>query len=335
VIELNRGVNLSHWLSQSERRGAERRQWITREDFSKIRSLGFDHVRLPLDEVQLWNEDGSKDADTWDLLEHALDWAEAEDLKTVCDLHILRSHYFDQKDTPALYTDPVELDKFCNLWKELAPVLAARSPQHVAIEILNEAVARDHADWNRVSGAAFRTIREVAPEHTIVLGSNWYCMCKTFTELDIPSDPNKILTFHFYNPMFVTHHKAKWTQVGEWDGPISYPGIPFPDGVPTDIEPLLRERMVSQNTSWGREQMLEELTAPLQRARETGSKLYCGEFGVHNKAPLSVRQAWLLDATSVFEANDIGWAVWDWKGVFGVVDGSGKPTGIHEVMLRD
>jgi len=83
MISLQRGVNLSHWLSQSERRGAERRAWTSRDDFSRIRSFGFDHVRLPVDEVQLWNEAGGKENEAWDLLEHALDWAEAEDLRMV------------------------------------------------------------------------------------------------------------------------------------------------------------------------------------------------------------------------------------------------------------
>jgi endoglucanase len=334
VIELERGVNLSHWLSQSERRGAERRKWTARDDFSRIRSLGFDHVRLPLDEEQLWNADGSKEPDAWDLLEHALDWAEAEDLRVVCDLHILRSHYFDQKDAPALYTDPAELDKFCSLWRGLAPVLAARSPAHVALEILNEAVARDPADWNRVSGAAFRAIREAAPDHTIVLGSNWYCMCRTFADLEIPPDPNKILTFHFYNPMSVTHYRAKWTPGGAWDGPISYPGLPFPQGVPDDVDEPLRSRMVAHNVPWGPEQMEQELSEPLRRARETGSRLYCGEFGVYGAAPVEIRKAWLRDATTAFEKHGIGWSVWDWKGSFGVVDADGNPTGVHEALIR-
>jgi len=176
MISLRRGVNLSHWFSQSERRGIERRAWTTREDFIRIRSMGFDHVRLPLDEVQMWDEQGRREPDAWDLLEHALDWAEAEELKVVCDLHILRSHHFNQETDPGLYTDPAELERFLDRWRDLAPVLSCRSPEHVALEILNEAVARNPADWNRVSGAAFRTIRDIAPLHDIVLGSNWYCM---------------------------------------------------------------------------------------------------------------------------------------------------------------
>ena len=333
MIDIQRGVNFSHWLSQSERRGAERRAWITREDFALARTLGFDHIRLPLDEDQFWNPDGSRESDAWDLLEHALDWAEAEDLRVVCDLHILRSHHFNQTSTPALYTDPAELDRFCSLWRELAPRLAQRSHDHVALEILNEAVARDGADWNRVSGAAFRTIREAAPHHTIVLGSNWYCMCRTFGELEIPDDPNKILTFHFYNPMFVTHHKAKWTPEGAWDGPIAYPGRPFPGGIPDDVPEPLRSRMREKDVAWDIGTMRQELSDPLRRAQETGSRLYCGEFGIHQGAPLEVRKAWLRDAREAFETENIAWAVWDWKGVFGVVDTDRRPTGIHPALV--
>ena len=333
MISLQRGVNLSHWLSQSDRRGADRRAWTTRDDFSRIRSFGFDHVRLPVDEVQLWTETGEKDHEAWDLLEHALDWAESEDLRVVCDLHILRSHYFDQKDTPALYTDPAAQEHFLELWRQLAPVLAARPPEHMALEILNEAVARDTRDWNRVSSAAFHTIREAAPRHDIVLGSNWYCMCKSFDTLEIPDDPLKILTFHFYNPMAITHNRAEWTPLGKWDGDTAYPGLPWPQGVPESIPEPLRSRMLAANIPWGVEQMEQELSIPLARARKTNSRLYCGEFGVHALAPVAVRRAWLRDAVQTFEKHDIAWAVWDWKGSFGVVDREGNPTGIHEALF--
>jgi endoglucanase len=335
MISLKRGVNLSHWLSQSDRRGDERRAWIARDDFRRIRAFGFDHVRLPLDEVQLWTEAGERETEAWDLLERALDWAEEEDLRMVCDLHILRSHFFDQKDTPALYTDRTALDDFLRLWRELAPVLAARSPDRVALEILNEAVARDTADWNRVSGEAFRTIREAAPRHDIVLGSNWYCMCKSFDTLEIPDDPRKILTFHFYNPMAVTHNRANWTPLGGWDGPISYPGPPWPEGVPESVPEPLRGRMAKANVPWGPGQMEQELSLPLARASVTGSRLYCGEFGVHAAAPTAIRRAWLGDAVRTFESHGIGWAVWDWKGVFGVVDREGRSTGIERALFQD
>ena len=50
-FRINRGTNLSHWLSQSEERGEARRQHIQEDDFERLEQLGFDFVRLPIDEV--------------------------------------------------------------------------------------------------------------------------------------------------------------------------------------------------------------------------------------------------------------------------------------------
>ncbi|MCB9496188.1 MAG: cellulase family glycosylhydrolase [Fibrobacteria bacterium] len=333
MISLRRGVNLSHWLSQSSRRGLERERWIGGADFALMAELGFDHVRLPLDEEHLWDESGRREGAAWELLDRALDLAAEHGLRAVCDLHILRSHHFNQADVPALYRDPAALDAFCGLWSELGSHLSRRDPESVALEILNEAVARDGADWNRVAARAFSAIREVAKGHTILTGSNWYCMCKTFGELEIPADPNQLLTFHFYNPMCITHYRASWTEIGAWTGPVEYPGLPWPFGVPTDVPEPLRSRMEQSNVVSDESTMLEEIQLPLSRARETGLGLYCGEFGVHDKAPLELRKAWLSDAVAVFESQGIGWAVWDWKGVFGVVDGEMRPTGIHEALI--
>ena len=49
--------------------------------------------------------------------------------------------------------------------------------------------------------------------------------------------------------------------------------------------------------------------------------------------PLDVRKAWLHDTVATFEESGIGWALWDWKGDFGVVDRAMRPTGIHEALF--
>jgi endoglucanase len=50
MFEIRRGTNISHWLSQSRARGAERRAWFTEDDVQRIAGWGFDHIRLPIDE---------------------------------------------------------------------------------------------------------------------------------------------------------------------------------------------------------------------------------------------------------------------------------------------
>ena len=52
-FKIKRGTNVSHWLSQNnEDRGEARRLHIQEDDFARLDSLGFDFVRLPIDEVQ-------------------------------------------------------------------------------------------------------------------------------------------------------------------------------------------------------------------------------------------------------------------------------------------
>ena len=75
-FEIHRGTNISHWLSQSAARGDERRGWFTRSDVDRIGDWGFDHIRLPIDEEQLWNEEGKRDAEAFDLLSAAIDWCD-------------------------------------------------------------------------------------------------------------------------------------------------------------------------------------------------------------------------------------------------------------------
>ena len=50
-FKIKRGTNVSHWLSQSEARGEMRRLHIQEEDFARLEKLGFDFVRIPIDEA--------------------------------------------------------------------------------------------------------------------------------------------------------------------------------------------------------------------------------------------------------------------------------------------
>ena len=94
-FKIQRGTNVSHWLSQSEERGEARAKHIQEDDFARLDSLGFDFVRLPIDEVQFWDEDGNKLEEAWELMTNAINWAEKHHLRTIVDLHIIRSHYFN------------------------------------------------------------------------------------------------------------------------------------------------------------------------------------------------------------------------------------------------
>ena len=82
--------------------------------------------------------------------------------------------------------------------------------------------------------------------------------------------------------------------------------------------------------------MARRIARPLAARRRTGRPIYCGEFGsldTIDRVDESIRPAWFADVISLFEEHDIPWAVWDYgKGGFGVLDKSGRPNRLVEIM---
>jgi endoglucanase len=333
TFEVKRGTNVSHWLSQSKRRGAERAAWFTQDDVRRIARLGFDHVRLPMDEVQMWDEAGRAEEGAFALLDAALDWCAQAGLRAIVDLHVMRSHFFNDKAVPPLFADPAEVGRLADLWRELSARLRLRPTDLVAYELLNEAVAPTAEDWNRVALAAFAAVRALEPERTIVLGSNRFNSADTFDELAVPDDDRCILTFHFYMPMLVTHHQAGWWDGGAYAGRIRYPGLPIAPRDYARQDETLRSRLAEWNRPYDRAAMLVDLRKPLAVRERTGLPLYCGEFGCYEKTPLPLRQAWYRDIVRTFKEQRIAWANWDYKGGFGVVTPDGRDTGIAGILL--
>lgn len=333
MIQLKRGTNISHWLSQSETRGVARKNYFTQDDVKRIADWGFDHIRLPIDEVQMWDAAGRQDPEAFGLLESALNWIDRAGLNVIIDLHILRSHFFNQGTEPALFTDPAEAHKFAGFWRQLSARFGDRPNDRVAYELMNEPVATNAADWNRVSQIALRAIRETESERPVVLGSNRWSHVFSFNELEVPNDRHLILTFHYYLPMLITHHRAPWSLEGRlYSGPVQYPGKPIPDAQFAALPADVRKQVEPFNRYYDRDVMISNLSQPLAAAKRTGLPLYCGEFGVIDNTPHDIRLAWFRDVISVFEQFDIGCANWDYKEEFGLLT-KGESNGIAEILL--
>lgn len=333
TIGIKRGTNISHWLSQSRARGEDRRKWFTRDDVQRIAGWGFDHIRLPVDEEQMWAEDGTRESEAFDLLNNALDWCAEAGINCIVDLHIIRSHHFLMKEEPALYTDPAEMARFTDLWRDLSAALNTRPVTTVAYELLNEAVAHDPERWNVVAHQAFDAIRALEPERKILMGSNQFCQVQTFPDLKIPDDDHAILTFHFYNPMAITHYKAGWMDLKAYTGPIQYPGQTIPDHAISELETVIENgrKYVEQ---FNRDEIMRQVRIAYDVAQQHDKPLYCGEFGVIFYTPDDIRARWYADIVSVFEELGIGWANWDYKGGFGLLQRDGiTETGVHKILL--
>ncbi|HDQ45529.1 MAG TPA: glycoside hydrolase family 5 protein [bacterium] len=336
AFTVRRGTNISHWLSQSDRRGEAREAWFTEQDVAFLAGLGLDHLRIPVDEEQLWDEAGEKEPEAFRLLHAGLEWCARHNLRAIVDLHILRSHHFNEP-VIRLWTDPAAQDRFVRLWRDLSEELRGYPVDRVAYELMNEAVADDPEDWNRLAARAYAAIRENEPERVIVIGSNRWQIVHTFDALKVPeNDPHLLLSFHFYTPMPLTHYKAPWWRDGgEYAGPVRYPGrivkeddlAPYPENV--------RDAIRGDNGFYTRDSLEALLEKPLRKRAETGLPLYCGEWGCLPTVPETDRLAWYQDMVTILEKHGIGWATWDYKGDFGLIDREGRPVEELIAVLLD
>jgi endoglucanase len=324
---LRTGVNVSHWLSQSRARGEERKQYITKADFDTIASIGFDHVRIPVDEVQLWDSLGKKEPEAFALLHKAILRAFSAKLRVIVDLHILRSHYFISENN-TLWTSPAEQQKLVDLWLQLSEELHQYPNDKLAYEILNEAVAKDPEDWNKLLNNVIGALRIKEPRRKIVVGSNMWQIPDTFPELRIPeNDANIILSFHFYTPLALTHHTASWSEGAEYTGPVNYPGQIIDTSQYKNLSAATAEFMRTTANGYFNKKILEEKMLPaIKIAKMRNLPLYCGEYGVYPRIPEDIMFRYYKDVCSIFNENGIAYCHWCYKGDFPVVGKNGEPN---------
>ena len=326
-FRIKRGTNLSHWLSQSEARGEMRRLHIQEDDFERLEQLGFDFVRIPIDEVQFWDEQGNKLQEAWDLLTNALDLARKHNLRAIVDLHIIRSHYFNavnegDKSANTLFTSEKAQQDLINLWYQLSDVLKGYSNDWVAYEFMNEPVAEEHEQWNQLVAKVHKALREREPQRTLVVGSNRWQGFETMKYLKVPEgDKNIVLSFHYYNPMILTHYGAWWTPIGQYKGKVHYPGVlvskedyeAAPDSLKPILEPYTREE-------YNIERIKSDFKDAIAVAKKYGLQLFCGEWGVYEPVDRELAYQWTKDMLSVFDEYDIAWTTWCYDADFGFWD---------------
>lgn len=73
---------------------------------------------------------------------------------------------------------------------------------------------------------------------------------------------------------------------------------------------------VVQNADW----LWETRFARWAELRQQGTGVMVGEWGAYNKTPHDVTLRWMEDNLRVFERAGLGWALWNFRGAFGILD---------------
>ena len=320
---LQHGINASEWFAQSagDYSAARTNRYTDEKDITLMAQLGFDNVRLSIDAVPLEQYPRGADglnADFVSRLDHAVDAMLANGLAVQIDMHP-EDGYKQQ-----LRTSDYQVDELAALWRKLAAHFANRDPNLVFFEILNEPEVNDPYRWAGIQERLAAAIRQAAPHHTIIATGPNYSDIQNLLTLHPLADGNVIYNFHFYEPHEFTHQGASWG-LSWW---ISTHGIPYP---PTDagMQALLAQVPDAANRyalesywldGWNARRIRMMVDAAAAWGHENHVPLISNEFGAYRgfSDPVS-RANWIHDVRTAFEADGIGWTMWDYRGGFGVV----------------
>ena len=311
TLQLGRGVNIEGWLSHQDRPLEQRPLSFEREDAERVAAAGLEHLRINVNEKSLWDDDGRENRENFDRVDALLEDCARLGLKAVFDLHVIRSHFFNAKVRP-LFEDDACIEEFLETWRKLSAHLRGWPNDLLAYEFLNEPVADDSEDWNRVVAAIHPMLRELEPERTLVLGSNAYSSPGTFPRLTVPEDDHMILTFHFYLPFALTHYRV-FRREGMYEGPVHYPGQVIADEDLATMSEEMREKSLRDNGPYDREVIREKFRPAIDVAAAHGMPLYCGEWGCYDTVPRPTRLRWLSDMVRVLAEENICWAAYAYR----------------------
>lgn len=324
MMRLRRGINIEGWLRACNAPEREKTSGFTREDVELVARLGFDHVRVNVNEEHLWRPDGRRREWSFAAVDRLLDDCADCGLEAIFDLHTLYCHSFDKWQDQSLFEKQECVDHFTARWRELSEWLRPRPETLLAYEFLNEPIARNSADWNRVMMHVYAAVRELEPERTLLWCSNRWSQPEEFAHLEFPEDPNILPTFHFYRSVLLTHYGCPGRNWGFYGGPVQYPGVPIAS---TCLDGLTEEerRIVEPHNDLHDRAFLDSwIRKAVERCAERGLPLYCGEFGSTTKAPRELRLRWFRDMISILSDHDIGWGAYAYRGWSVVFDEEGK-----------
>lgn len=269
------------------------------QELEWIAGWGFDFVRLPLS-YRWWAGDDPMTIDdaAFEPIDRVVDAAGRLGLHVSLNLHHAPGYCINPPPVPerySLWTDPAASAAFNFHWASIARRYRSVSGRVLDFNLLNEPTGTDHATHARIMTAAVEAIRAISPDRPIVLDG-----------LSAGNEPcPELLPLHAtqscrgYAPSELTHYLAWWA--GTSYVPPAWPQ-PRADG-----------------SVFGREQLWAKY-APWRDLIAAGGSVICGELGAWNRTPHAVVLAWMDDLLQMFKQMNVGFALWNFRGSFGVLD---------------
>lgn len=312
-----RGVNLGGWLSQCDNTVERYKTFITEKDFADISARKFDHVRVPVDYNLFEDNNGNFVKENLSYISFAIDMCRKYNLNMILDLHKTPGFSFDPfHGEKGFFESKDYQEHFYKIWEMFAEEFG-KYKDMLIFELLNEVTDKAYSDtWNMVSTECIRRIRAIAPDIRIIIGGYHNNALEAVKDLPMPYDDNIIYTFHCYEPLLFTHQGAYWIASMDHDFRCDYK-MPFAKY--DEISKILLSSVFYETKGLAANEVPDEsyfenlLSEAIKTANERGVSLYCGEYGVIDKADRSEAAKWFKDFHAVLDRHQIGRAVWNYK----------------------
>ncbi|MCR5847721.1 MAG: glycoside hydrolase family 5 protein [Lachnospiraceae bacterium] len=312
-----RGVNFGGWLSQCDHTKERYDSFISSEDFEKVAKRGFDHVRIPIDYELILNEDRSFNNYGFKYIEFAIENCRKNRLNMILDLHRTPGYSFDPfHGEKGFFESEDYQNTFYSIWEEFAARFG-KNTDMLTFELLNEVTNKEYCDpWNEIATECIKRIRKTAPDINIIIGGYYNNSLEAIKDLCMPYDDKIVYTFHCYEPLLFTHQGAYWIATMDTEFRCDYE-------MPYSKYQELSEKYLSQafasfkpfdQTKCPDEDYFEKLLSEaVEVAKERNVALYCGEYGVIDRADKKEAAKWFRDFHNVMDRYKIGRSVWNYR----------------------
>jgi len=257
--------------------------------FGEIKSKGFASIRLPA----RWSAHAEEafpytiDKEFMDTIKWAVDLALENELPIVINIH----HYEEMMGEPAAHKE-----RFLAFWDQISTQFQHYNDS-LYFEIFNEPNDKfTPALWNEYLVEGLAKIREKNPDRMVIIGTAEYGGIGGLAELQLPDDPNIILTVHYYNPFDFTHQGAEWSGMGNVKD-VTW------DSTTIQINAIKNDMNIIKQYS-------ELHNVPV----------YIGEFGAIENADDASRARWMGHLQHVFKEYGFSGAYWEYCSGFGIYD---------------
>jgi endoglucanase len=304
-----RGFNLlekfthkpDEWLSVAPEWGYKNDPF-KESDFALIHEFGFNFVRLPMS-YKCWCDEN----DWYKLkekklreIDKAVGYGKEYNLHVCINFHrspgytINDAVFLPQYREKISVWDDDEALKACAFhWKHFAERYKGIPNNQLSFNLFNEPYRTTEEKHDRVIRYLVNEIRSVDPNRLIAIDGFNFRPSKNLVDLKIAQCARG------YAPNDVTHYKAPWST-----GYETLPTWPVTD---------------KQGTLWDKAKLKSRFQI-WKDIEKKGIGVYVGEFGVYNKTPHDVTLAFLQDNLDIWKENNWGWAMWNFRGSFGVAN---------------